>query len=205
MKLSSPINPDKFGGNADQQLPRSQRVLLLVDFINPLEFDTASQLAPAAVQAARQTAVLKDELQRKGVQTIYANDNYGAWQSDFRDVHDYCLKAGGAFGEMARHLAPTPQDLTILKPRHSAFLGTPLDLLLQEMHCKQLVIVGLATDICVQLSAMDAYLRGFKLWIPSDCTAAETPERHAASMTYVRDILKADIRPAVAAPRGSGG
>ncbi len=35
------------------------------------------------------------------------------------------------------------------------------------------MIAGVATDMCVHLTAMDAYMRGFKVWVPSDCTAAK--------------------------------
>lgn len=38
------------------RLPRSRRILLPVDFINPLNFPGAESLAPAAVLAAQATA-----------------------------------------------------------------------------------------------------------------------------------------------------
>ena len=65
-------------------------------------------------------------------------------------------------GEIARLLYPQAGDLTILKPRHSAFYASPLELLLAEMQARELVICGLATDMCVQLTAMDAFLREFR-------------------------------------------
>jgi|GEM_PF-5517990 len=40
-------------------------VLLLVDFINPLEFDGAEQLAPKARRAAQCTAILKKTASKK--------------------------------------------------------------------------------------------------------------------------------------------
>jgi len=48
---------------------------------------------------------------------------------------------------MGRLLAPTPQDLVILKPQHSAFHATPLQHLLGQMKTRQLTIVGWAADI----------------------------------------------------------
>ena len=150
------------------RLPRSPRVLLLVDYINPLDFPGADKLAGAAVEAARATAALKQRLARDGVSTIFANDNYGIWQSDFHSLVSACLGMEGPAGEIARLLYPQAEDLTILKPRHSAFFASPLDLLLTEMQAQQLVICGLATDICVQLTAMDAFLREYQAWVPAD-------------------------------------
>jgi nicotinamidase-related amidase len=177
------------------RLPPSRRVLLLIDFINPLNFPGAEQLAPAAVEAAKATAKLKKRLAAEGVATIYANDNYGVWQSDFHSLVATCMGMEGPSGEMARLLYPQANDITILKPRHSAFFASPLALLLDQMQARELVICGLATDICVQLTAMDAFLREFSAWVPGDCTAAESAEAKAASLAYIASVLKGDVTP----------
>jgi nicotinamidase-related amidase len=188
-------------GTATPRLPPSERVLLLVDFINPLAFPGAEDLAAAAVDAARATAALKERLTAEGVVTVYANDNYGVWQSDFHSLVSACLGMEGPPGEIARLLYPQAEDLTILKPRHSAFYASPLELLLTEMQARELVICGLATDMCVQLTAMDAFLREFQTWVPADCTAAESAAAKAASLEYMATVLKCDTAPA-AAPAG---
>ena len=175
-------------------------MLLLVDFINPMEFPGAQRLARRAVRAARAVAALKSRMRRAGAATIYANDNYGHWRSAFQDVFLRCLESGGPSGQIAELLKPTPADVVILKPRQSAFYGTALDLLLAQMRTRNLVVAGLATDICVQLTAMDAHLRGYKLWIPSDCTAAESTRLERASLQYMARVLKAHTRSAAAKP-----
>jgi nicotinamidase-related amidase len=106
----------------------------------------------------------------------YANDNYGRWRADFRDLMAMCLQQQGPSAQIAALPAPTPSDLLLLKPRHSAFFATPLDMMLTQMQVRTLVIAGLAADICIKLTAMDASLRGYELWIPEDCTAAESPK-----------------------------
>ena len=184
---------------AAPKLPRSEKVLLLVDFINPLDFPGGESLAPAALIAARATAELKGRLAKDGVPTIYANDNYGVWQSDFHSLVSSCLGMEGPAGEIARLLYPQAGDITILKPRHSAFFGSPLELLLDEMDARELVICGLATDICVQFTAMDAFLREYRIWVPSDCTAAESTAAWKNSVSYMSAILRCDVRPAATA------
>ena len=186
-----------------EPLPKSARVLLLVDFINPLDFPSAKDIASAAVEAARITATLKRRLARQGVAVVYANDNYGVWRSDFDDGLADCLQREGEAGELARLLVPAEADLRILKPRNSAFHATPLALLLQRMETKELVIAGLATDLCVLHTAMDAHQHGFSLRVPADCTAAESPEGKRAALDTMRRHLGADTRPAAAqAPTG---
>ena len=182
------------------RLPPSERVLLLVDFINPFNFPGAERLAPAAVEAARATAGLKERLAAEGVTTIYANDNYGVWQSDFHTLVSACLGMNGPPGEIARLLYPQAGDLTILKPRHSAFFASPLELLLTEMESSELIICGLATDICVQLTAMDAFLREYRIWVPSDCNAAESTHAKHMALAYMASVLKCEIVPSAPAP-----
>jgi len=181
------------------QLPRSRQALLLIDFINPLDFPGAQKLAPPALRAARATAGLRDRLDGHGVPVIYCNDNYGVWQSDFHSLVAGCIGRDDESGEIARLLCPRATDLTLLKPRHSAFFGSPLELLLDAMQARELVLCGLATDMCVQLTAADAFLRGYAVWVPSDCTAAETPHAKAASLKYMASVLKCDVRSSRAA------
>ena len=176
------------------QVPRSKRVLLLIDFINPLDFPGAEKLAPGAVRAARATMRLRERMDREKVAVVYANDNYGVWQSDFHGLVSQCLQREDASGDIARLLAPRATDITLLKPRHSAFYGSPLELLLKQMGARELVLCGLAADICVQLTAADAFLRGYGVWVPADCTAAETPQAKAAALKYMAKILKCDVR-----------
>ena len=141
---------------------------------------------------------------------MYANDNYGTWRSQFSDVLNYCKGLPGEAGEIAQLLAPAECDLSILKPRHSGFYATPLELLLTQMHAHELIVVGLSADMCVQLTAMDAYLRGYSVWAPADCTAAETTERKREALAYIERVFKADIcdstelerRPQAGAVRG---
>ncbi|MDB5820302.1 MAG: isochorismatase (2,3 dihydro-2,3 dihydroxybenzoate synthase)-like protein [Rhizobacter sp.] len=191
---ASPSAPHRFSFGAEARpLDESRRVLLLVDFINPLQFPQADAIADAAVEAARKTSILKRRLAERGVRSIYANDNYGIWQSEFRDVLGFCKASGGAAQQLAILLDPSADDFTVLKPRHSAFFATPLELLLQQMKTREIVLVGLAADICVQLTAMDAFLRGFEVTVPRDCTAAESAERKEAAIAHMTTALRVKV------------
>lgn len=177
-------------------LPPSPEVLLLVDVINPLDFPTAQALLPSAMQAAQAIARLKRRYAKRGLCCIYANDNYGTWHSDFRDILAACRGLRGERGEMARLLSPAPDDLVILKPQHSAFHSTPLQHLLGKMQTEKITIVGLAADMCVMLTATDARMLGYKVWVPEDCTAAESPARKNNALQQLHAVFKCATRPA---------
>lgn len=179
----------------EPDLPKSRQALLLIDFINPLDFPEAPALAPPALDAARQARRLARAARAKGIPVIYANDNFGRWHSDFPTMVKRLGRGQGTSATLVRLLRPQRSDLTVLKPMHSAFFGTPLDIILDQMGARSVVLAGLATDICIQLTSADAFLRGLRVHTPEDCTAAESVEKKAAALAYMRDILKCDTRP----------
>ena len=66
-----------FDRSKKSSLKASSTVMVLVDFINPMQFPGSENLLQGASQAAHATARLKRKLSQQGVAAIYANDNYG--------------------------------------------------------------------------------------------------------------------------------
>ena len=54
---------------------------------------------------------------------------------------------------------------------------------------------GVAGNICVLFTANDAYMRDFRLVVPADCIASETPQANQQALRMMRTLLKADTRP----------
>jgi nicotinamidase-related amidase len=179
-------------GNA----PDSSNVaLLIIDMINDLEFEDAELIFDAALAAAGRIADLKKRARAAGIPVIYSNDNFGRWRSDFREVTEHVLNDGVLGQPLAELLRPDPDDYFVLKPKHSAFFATTMETLLRYLGARQLILTGIATDICVLFSANDAYMRDFELFVPSDCVAANLAEENEHALQYIERVLKADIRP----------
>jgi hypothetical protein len=87
-------------------LQPSRTVLLLVDFVNPLSFEGADELAPSALEAAKQTAKLRRRLANEGGRTVCANDNYGQWTSDFKALWRHCMATPGTAGMISQADGP---------------------------------------------------------------------------------------------------
>jgi nicotinamidase-related amidase len=92
----------------------ARTALLLIDFMNPLDFDGAQSLAPRALKAASRAATLKARMRGKRAPVIYANDNFGRWEADFSAVVAACSRRGGASGKMGKQLAPIEGDRAVL-------------------------------------------------------------------------------------------
>jgi nicotinamidase-related amidase len=187
-------------------VPESSAVaLLLIDVINDLEFEGSEPLVAQAVPMAKRIAALKRRAKAAGVPVIYVNDNFGRWQSNFSRVVEHCLEDGVRGEELVRILRPDEDDYFVLKPKHSAFYETTLDLLLRYLGAQTLIFTGIAGNICILFSANDAYMRDFTLIIPSDCVVSNTPEENAYALKQMQDVLKADTRPSDAIDFSSRG
>ena len=166
--------------------------LLIIDMINAFDFQGADRMLPRAVAAAKRIAELKGRARQAGAPVVYVNDNFGRWRSDFHQILEHVLDSPGR--EIAKVLEPQPQDYFVLKPKHSGFQFTTLDVLLQHLGAKTLVLSGVAGDFCVLFTAHDAYMRDYHLVVPSDCVASLTEEKDRAALAHMADVTKADVR-----------
>ena len=160
--------------------------LLLVDVINDFAFEEGREVLGAARAMATRIRQLKARAARAGIPVVYVNDNFGRWRSDFRKLVAHCSSPRARGRDVARRLRPGPRDYFILKPQHSGFYGTALDLLLQHLGARTLIVSGLLADSCVLITAQEAHMRGYHVVVPSDCVAARTPEDHARALVQLR-------------------
>lgn len=183
-------NPDLHGMVPD----KSDVALLIIDVINDLEFPESEKLLRHAIPMARRIAALKERCRTARVPVIYVNDNFGRWQSDFKRNIDHCLNDGVLGQKMVELLVPSDDDYFVLKPKHSAFFSTNLDILLSYLGAKTLILTGVAGNICVLFSANDAYLRDFQIIVPRDCIASNFKKDNDNALHLMETVLKADTR-----------
>ena len=187
-----PIKSEDLHGNVPD---RSGSALLLIDVINDFEFDGGEKLLELAMPVGARIAQLKQRAKAAGIPAIYVNDNFGKWQSDLNKIVSHCLEDGVRGEPFVRQVLPDEDDYFVLKPKHSGFYCTSLDLLLTHLPAHNLILTGIAGNNCVLFTANDAYMRDFKLFIPSDCSVSETKEENDYALDQMQKVLKADIRP----------
>lgn len=174
---------------------QSAIALLLVDVINGFDFEGSEPLATAAEKAAEKIHGLAARARAKRVPVIYINDNFGRWRSDFRSTIAECSRPELPGHAVTRRLVPEQSDYFVLKPRHSAFYCTALELLLQQLGVELLILAGFAANICVLFTAQDAHMRGYKVWVPSDCVASNSPELTRQALAHVAEVSAGRINP----------
>lgn len=168
--------------------------LLLIDLVNHFDFPGGDSLGRATRALVPAILRLRERFDAAGLPVVYANDNWMQWQGGFADLVAACRAAGGDSGYVADRLAPREGHYYVLKPKHSAFLASPLPVLLGQLRVDALVPAGVATDSCILASALDAGMRDYPLWVPRDCTAAITPERKRRALAMLRESAGVDTR-----------
>lgn len=168
--------------------------LLLIDVINAMDFEGGDALARLAIPTAKRIAALKARARAAHVPVIYVNDNFGKWRSDFGSHVRHCLETDAPGRAVVQRLLPGEEDYFVLKPKHSGFYSTSLDILLEYLAVKRLILTGFAGNLCVLYTANDAYMRDYELTVPKDCLASETRLANNHALEQMQRHLKADIR-----------
>jgi nicotinamidase-related amidase len=185
-----PIKSDDLHGNAPDD---ASVALLLIDVINDFEFRNGGQLLKLAMPVGGNIAKLKARVKKAGLPVIYVNDNFGKWQSDLNKIVSHCLGDGVRGEPFVKLVLPDEDDYFVLKPKHSGFYCTSLELLLVHVGATSLIIAGIAGNNCVLFTANDAYMRDFKIFVPADCVVSETEEENDYALKQMAKVLKADI------------
>jgi nicotinamidase-related amidase len=174
-------------------VPVSGTALLLIDVINDLAFDGSEVLVAQAEPMAIRLSKLKRRATAAGIPTIYINDNFGQWRSDFRKTVAHCTSRSSPGRRVSRRLRPTARDYFVLKPKHSGFFDTTLDTLLETLRIRRVILSGIAGNICVLFTANDAYMRDLKIFAPADCIVSNTPADNDHALRQIEIVLKGNV------------
>jgi len=129
---------------------------------------------------------------RGSMPIVFTQDWHRHDDSEFKIWPKHCImNTRGA--EIIDELNPKEEDYYIKKRRYSAFFGTDLDLTLRELGIEKLYLTGVLTNICVLHTAGDAALRGYKVSVVKDCTAAITDYDYEYALHHMKNVFNAEV------------
>jgi len=136
---------------------------------------------------------LIEKARRKKVQVIFTQDWHSHDEDEFEVWGRHCVRdTEGA--EIIDELSPFLGDVFVVKKqKYSAFFGTGLEVYLKEKGIRRVVIVGVATNICVLHTAIDASLREYEIIVPDDCVAALSDYEQEYGLRHINAVLKGAI------------
>ena len=138
-----------------------------------------------------------------GFHVVYTREGHRADGSDLMEVKQFRLRRTGAgvgdrteLGrvlirgepgwEIVPELTPEPDEPIVDKPGSGAFYSTELEHILRRRGVRNLIIMGVTTEVCVNTTLREASDRGFDNLLLEDCCAATVSELHRAAVEMVR-------------------
>ena len=88
-------------------------------------------------------------------------------------------------GDFYGEIAPLPTETIITKHRYSAFHNTDLQTVLRANGIRTVVLAGVATNVCVETTAREAFIRDFYVVLLDDGTATYSEVDHAATLSII--------------------
>jgi ureidoacrylate peracid hydrolase len=95
----------------------------------------------------------------------------------------------GTWGADFCVVGPEAGEPVVIKHRYSGFVGTRLESVLHTLGIKTLVMTGVGTNVCVESTARDGYMRDYNIVFVADCTATSTQEYHDATLANIRGFF----------------
>ncbi len=155
---------------------RPQRpVVVVLDMINdhltlgrPLEVTRAREIVPAL-------KLRLAEARGRGIPVIYACDSHANDDPDY-DFWPLHALEGTEGAAVWPELAPEPGDRVVTKPTYSAFAGSELGPVLDELGADEIILTGCATELGICATAIEALQRGYVVTVPPDSQAGVTAQ-----------------------------
>ena len=92
------------------------------------------------------------------------------------ELQGQLLAKGGWDYELVEDLKPRPGDIVLPKTRYSGFFNTSLDSVLRSRGIRNLVFVGIATNVCVESTLRDGFFLEYFGVVLEDATHQAGPE-----------------------------
>lgn len=92
----------------------------------------------------------------------------------------------GTWGsELYEGIVPGGDERVVVKHRYSGFVDTDLDLILRSRGIKTLLMTGVATNVCVESTARDGFMRDYRIVLVEDCCATTFQKLHEATLENI--------------------
>jgi nicotinamidase-related amidase len=183
---------------------RQKQALLILDMISEFEFPDWEPVLRAARRIAPAIARLRERARVSGIPVVYVNDMRGDWETDQSAFLERCGADRARGKSVTEALCPEPDDYFLFKPKHSGFYSTSLAEFLQVKSIEELILTGTTSHQCVLFTAMDAYVRDYRIVVPVDCIGAPTPVQTRHALFILKESLRARTPRSSSIRLGSG-
>ena len=153
-------------------------------------------------EGVRHIRELLDETRKKHLPTFYTTGHddrtnpvaFGRWQGkNSRSAEDRSAEWDKG-NEIVADIAPQAGDTLVRKQKPSAFFGTPLISMLNEVHADSVLVTGTTTSGCVRASVIDAFSYNLKVSVVEECVFDRGQSSHKINL-FDMAMKYADVIP----------
>ncbi|ALU11873.1 isochorismatase [Ignicoccus islandicus DSM 13165] len=169
------------------------KALIIVDMLNDFVRKDGKLYVEGAEEIIGNIKRLKEAFKEAGLPVIYTNDSHlPNVDKELKLWGEHAVR-GSEGAQVVEELKPEEGDYVVTKRRYSAFFSTDLDLLLRELGVREVVLTGVATNVCVLHTAADAFFRGYEVTVVSDGTMSVPKEDQGKWLEYMKTVYGARI------------
>jgi acyl-CoA reductase-like NAD-dependent aldehyde dehydrogenase len=162
-------------------------VILLIDLQN--DFLRSPSLEPAAGQIVERTARLVEGARTQSLPVIHVwttvNREHDQRMPHWKSADRWICEANTLGHEPPPPLCPRKSEPIVHKTFFSAFSNDDLDRVLHSLQADTLILAGVHLHGCVRSTALDAYQRGFTVWIAGDAVGSDDPLHGSISRRWL--------------------
>jgi nicotinamidase-related amidase len=153
-------------------------------------------------EGVRRIGELLSEARKKHLPTFYttAEENrsnaitIGGWQAKSSRTTEDMTAAWEKTNEIVAEIAPQKGDIIVHKQKPSAFFGTPLMSMLNQVHADSILVTGTTTSGCVRASVIDAFSYNLKVSVVEECVFDRGQASHKINL-FDMAMKYADVIP----------
>lgn len=117
------------------------------------------------------------------IESLTADGRDRSLDHKLSDMH---LPKGSHAAGIIDELATNENEIILPKTSSGVFNSTNIDYVLRNLETRHLIIAGIVTDQCVDMSVRDAADRGYLVTLVEDACATYTPTRHQACLEAIK-------------------
>src|ERR671923_1315804 len=164
------------------------------DFVSPQgSASKRGEDVSAAVAMVPRLMRLIEAARRVGLTIVYIKTTHSEWTDTPSWIYRNSQRSGlstcreGTWGaEFYEGISPLPNERVVIKHRYSAFINTDLNTVLKARNVQSVLVCGVATNVCVETTARDAYMYDYYVTMIDDCSAAYEPKLHLGTLENIR-------------------
>jgi nicotinamidase-related amidase len=170
------------------------KALIVIDMLNDFytgvlaNKEHAEKIVPAIRRLINHARSSNDWL------VVYSNDAHSYEDGEIAVWGPHAM-AGTHGAAVIDELAPIGAPREIVSPKHfyGAFDGTGLDEILKAHSVTDVIITGQHTHCCVRHSSYGAFIRGYRVHVPTDAVCVFSGVDQPAALDYLKSMYAAEL------------